>query len=271
QGPLPLDDVTGSILPYRTNRRALQVDTVEDYEAVLLRLCAGEGDLVRTEPEEARARFVQESRSPNPDLTALYSFEDVRLTLQPEPLLWALAPDPQADHRAPTHHAPAAMSHELKPTFETESELDSGREWDRDRGSRRDGERRLESDRGGERGTDREIEPEDAPETRDRLERQAEPESEVGPEPEPEPMIVLGAAPFEVPPGPVETDVGADEVPEPRPTCLYCGGTLPTNRPVNFCPHCGQSQTQILCPECRSEVEPGWRHCVNCGAAVGEV
>ena len=65
-----------------------------------------------------------------------------------------------------------------------------------------------------------------------------------------------------------------DEVEEavepPRPTCLYCGGSLPTGRAVNFCPHCGQSQTRILCPECRSEVEPGWRHCVNCGAAVGE-
>jgi len=71
-----------------------------------------------------------------------------------------------------------------------------------------------------------------------------------------------------------EDTVRAAENPEaaepPRPSCLYCGGSLPTNRTVNFCPHCGQSQTQILCPECRSEVEPGWRHCVNCGAAVGE-
>jgi hypothetical protein len=219
QGPLALDDITGSILPYRANRRALQVDTVEDYEAVLLRLCAGEGDLVRTEPEEARARFVQESRSPNPDLTALYSFEDVRLTLRAEPLLWALAPDPRADYGPPDHALPAPNP-DFEPTF----------------------------------GTERESEPEDAPD----------------PEPEPEPMIVLGAAPLEVLPGAEETEPGADDVPESRPTCLYCGGSLPTRRPVNFCPHCGQSQTQILCPQCRSEVEPGWRHCVNCGAAVGE-
>ena len=118
QAPLPLDDITGSILPYRANRRALQVDTVEDYEAVLLRLCAGEGDLVRTEPDEARARFVQESRSPNPDLTALYSFEDVRLTLLPEPLLWALAPDPRADYRPPLDRAPGAPPGDFEPIFE---------------------------------------------------------------------------------------------------------------------------------------------------------
>ncbi len=205
QEPLPLDDVTGSILPYRTHRRALQLDTVEDYESVLLRLCAGEDDLVWIEPEEARKRFMAESRSANPDLTALYAFEDVRLSFRPEPLLWALAPDPQADHRLS----------------------------------------------------------------------------------EQEPVSVPGSAQFEVLPGTAEpeavaapatgTDEGGDEVADERvddvplrPPCRFCGGSLPTNRPVNFCPHCGQSQTQILCPECRSEVEPGWRHCVNCGAAVSE-
>ena len=196
QGPLLLDDITGSILPYRTHRRALELDTVEDYEGVLLRLCAGEGDLVWTEPEDARKRFVAESRSNNPDLTALYAFENVYLSFRPEPLLWALAPDPRADYAPP------------------------------------------------------------------------------GPELE-EPVLVLGAAQLEMPPHPEESDPAlADEMVEaaepPRPSCLYCGGSLPSNRTVNFCPHCGQSQTQILCPECRSEVEPGWRHCVNCGAAVGE-
>jgi predicted RNA-binding Zn-ribbon protein involved in translation (DUF1610 family) len=184
QEPLPLDDVTGSILPYRTHRRALQLETVEDYESVLLRLCAGEDDLVWIEPEEARKRFMAESRSANPDLTALYAFEDVRLSFRPEPLLWALAPDPQAD---------------LPP----------------------DGQ---------------------------------------------EPVIELGSAQVEV--RPLEDEPETVAAPAPEPTCLFCGGSLPANRQVNFCPHCGESQTRILCPECRSEVEPGWRHCVNCGAAV---
>jgi hypothetical protein len=53
--------------------------------------------------------------------------------------------------------------------------------------------------------------------------------------------------------------------------CAYCGGTfpvLPAGRRVLFCPHCGQSRGTTRCPECRSEVELGWRHCVACGAAV---
>jgi hypothetical protein len=210
QGPLLLDDITGSILPYRAHRRALELDTVEDYETVLLRLCAGEGDLVWTEPEEARKRFVEESRSNNPDLTALYAFENVYLSFRPEPLLWALAPDPRADYAPPAALEPPSSVPEPEP-----APVDAA--WD-------------------------------------------------------EPVLVLGTSRPEVPP-PLE-DPDVDDVEEavepPRPTCLYCGGSLPTGRTVNFCPHCGQSQTRILCPECRSEVEPGWRHCVNCGATVGE-
>ena len=203
QGPLLLDDITGSILPYRAHRRALELDTVEDYEAVLLRLCAGESDLVWTEPEEARSRFVEESRSANPDLTALYAFENVQVSVRPEPLLWALAPDPRADYRPPA----------AEPVAESD-------------------------------------------------------------------VLVLGSAQFDEEPVPDEDSAASDPTPSgetvgpeavdapARSDCRHCGGALPANRTVNFCPHCGRRQAPILCPECRSEVEPGWRHCVNCGARI---
>ena len=88
--PLPLDEIVHSLVPYRANRRVLGVDTSEEYELVLMRLCAGEGGLVRTEPEEARTRFAEELESANPDLAALHSFESVLVTLRPEPLARAL-------------------------------------------------------------------------------------------------------------------------------------------------------------------------------------
>jgi hypothetical protein len=232
--PVPLDDITGSILPYRTNRRALQLDTVEDYEAVLLRLCAGEGDLVRTEPEEARGRFAEESRNANPDLTVLYSFEDVQVTCRVEPLAWALAPEPDAEYAPPSPDAgpgiepepeaalevarfddPVAASHAELPGVEALREIPDDEEF-------------LDADQTAE---DADEIAEDADD-----------------------LAQAGGTPAE----------------DPRPSCIYCGGALPVHRPVNFCPHCGQSQTQVLCPECRAEIEPGWRHCVNCGAAVGE-
>jgi hypothetical protein len=193
--PVPLDDILRDILPYRANRRVLRLDTSEDYELVLLRLCAGEGSLVRTEPEEARARFAREAESSNPDLEVLHSFEHVQLTIRPEPLSWALAPYPDPVDATSAPHA-----------------LDLG-----------------------------DI---------------ALPGVEV-----------LHAPPDDAEPLDGQESAAADQA--IRPMCLYCGGSLPAGRPVNFCPHCGQSQTQLLCPECRSEVEPGWRHCVNCGAAVG--
>jgi hypothetical protein len=209
--PVPLDDIYRDILPYRSHRRALQLDTSEEYELVLLRLCAGEGSLVLTEPEEARARFSQELRSPNPDLDVLRSFEDVQVTIRPEPLMAALEDDPPEHRPEPSLVLGAAQFEDLPGLGEDLLGL---------------GERR--------------------PAGREPLETVPADADEALPE---------------------DDELPAAEI---APSCIYCGGSLPTNRTVNFCPHCGQSQTQILCPECRSEVEPGWRHCVNCGAAVGE-
>jgi predicted RNA-binding Zn-ribbon protein involved in translation (DUF1610 family) len=213
--PVSLDDISRSILPYRANRRALGLDTSEDYELVLLRLCAGEGGLVRTEPEEVRARFAQEIRSPNPDLHVLWSFENVHVTLRAEPLARALdASSDQAYAPPPTDVVPdleeeLARLHDLREFAEAEL-----------------------------------------------------PGVEALRAPSPATEPVAG-----------EPDEAAElELPETetRPSCPYCGGSLPVDRAVNFCPHCGQSQTKLLCHECRSEVEPGWRHCVTCGAAQGD-
>jgi hypothetical protein len=182
--PIPLDDVRYDIVPYRTNRRALALDSSEDYELVLLRLCAGEGGLVRTEPEEARARFVEELSGPNPDLGVLDRVENVVLTLRSQPLSRALDPEPETLPATPTLVLPSDVPD--FPDLEEEPEL-------------------------------------------------------------PEPVT---------------------EEPVP-PHCLYCGGALPAHRAVNFCPHCGQSQTIPTCANCHTELEPGWRHCVNCGAPIG--
>ena len=52
--------------------------------------------------------------------------------------------------------------------------------------------------------------------------------------------------------------------------CAYCGGMLPTNRKVNFCPHCGQPPSgDLKCPACGSVVDVGWTYCLSCGRATG--
>ena len=88
--PLPLEAIHESIIPYRSHRRALGLESSEDYELVLLRLCAGEGGLARTEPEEVRARFAEELRNPSPDLAVLHQYENVLVSLRSAPLAQAL-------------------------------------------------------------------------------------------------------------------------------------------------------------------------------------
>jgi hypothetical protein len=211
--PIPLEDVYQSIIPYRSNRRALHLETSEDYEMVLLRLCAGEGDLVRTEPEDARVEFVEEVKSPNPDLDVLRRLEHVVISLRSEPLAQALEAEPEleAPYLTPSAAAPPAPpipGLDLPPVETFEPIDQSGALLDDD------------------------------------------------PLPD-EPVEPL-----------VDDDPLADEPAPSAPHCLYCGDRLPADRPVRFCPHCGQRQAPAECPRCHSEVEPGWRHCVNCGTPL---
>jgi hypothetical protein len=92
--PLPLADIRDSILPYRANRRALQLESSEDYELILMRLCAGEGGLALTAPADVRWLFAAEVQGANPDLGLLHIHENAVVTLQPQPLAEALNPDP---------------------------------------------------------------------------------------------------------------------------------------------------------------------------------
>ncbi|MGH7498352.1 MAG: zinc ribbon domain-containing protein [Gemmatimonadales bacterium] len=175
RSPIPLADIPLSIVPYRTNRRALQMDSSEEYEMVLLRLCAGEGGYLRTDPDEVRLKFEAEVRSANPDLEVIHRFENVSVVLRPERVAQTMLP---------------ASGH-IEMTEEV-------------------------------------------------VERDEEAAGEHLPDAE---------------------DSGESQ-------CVFCGGSLP-GRPVNFCPHCGQSQVAMVCPDCHADVEPGWRHCVNCGVSLG--
>jgi hypothetical protein len=53
--------------------------------------------------------------------------------------------------------------------------------------------------------------------------------------------------------------------------CSFCNGELPAGRPISFCPHCGQDLTMVHCPACGSELERGWKFCVTCGRASGDL
>jgi hypothetical protein len=189
--PLLLVDIRNSILPYRANRRALQLDSSEDYELVLMRFCAGEGGFARTGPDEVRDEFVKELGSPNPDLTIVQQHENAVVHLDSKAVAKALDPQPELAYAPQEHLSPPA---ETKPT------------------------------------------PESKPKR--------------APRGSPPPISEQG------------------EVRDKATRCNRCGDALPADRVVNFCPQCGQNLTRVQCPECKTELDRGWRHCVNCGASL---
>ncbi len=73
---VPIGLVREKILPYQTHRRALMLESVEDYETVLLRLVAGERGFVRTLPAAAAKRCQEELAGSNPDLGVLNEVAD---------------------------------------------------------------------------------------------------------------------------------------------------------------------------------------------------
>jgi hypothetical protein len=73
---VPIGQVREKILPYRTHRRALMLESVEDYETVLLRLVAGERGFVRTLPASAATRCQEVLAGANPDLAVLDEVAD---------------------------------------------------------------------------------------------------------------------------------------------------------------------------------------------------
>jgi hypothetical protein len=192
--PLPLSDIRDHIVPYRTNRRQLDLESSEDYELVLLRLCAGEGGFAWTEPAEVRVEFEIEIASSNPDLGILRRHESAVVCLEINSLGRALDPAPDLAFAPPDH--PSRLSPSVEP---------------------------------------------------------------LQPLPELESLEPLPAPPARRPP---EQPVAS--------RCIRCKGTLPAGRPVNFCPHCGGSQSLTHCPVCEGELEAGWRHCVSCGYLISD-
>ena len=101
--PLALGDIRDHIVPYRTNRRPLELESSEDYELALIRLCAGEGGFARTEPAEVRAEFQAEVTSPNPDLTVLTKYDEAMVSLEASLVARALDPAPDRAFAPPAH------------------------------------------------------------------------------------------------------------------------------------------------------------------------
>jgi hypothetical protein len=175
--PLALAEIRDAILPYRANRRALQLETIEDYAIALMRLCAGEGGFARTDPPEAQLEFASELEGSNPDLSLIERQEKALILLDPEAI--------------------ARTAEESNPNLAY------------------------------------------APR---------------------EPVLEPAARRAPSRPAPAHIEESA--------ACNRCRTALPAGRVVNFCPQCGEDLRRRYCPQCNTQLEPDWKHCVSCGHSL---
>lgn len=68
QAPIKVSEIYQELVPYREVRGVLGVNLNADYEHALMRLLAGEGRLLRLEPETAQQELRQEAEAPYPSV-----------------------------------------------------------------------------------------------------------------------------------------------------------------------------------------------------------
>jgi predicted RNA-binding Zn-ribbon protein involved in translation (DUF1610 family) len=112
--PVSLMDVRSTILPYRTNRRALALESSEEYEELLVRLCAGEAGLVITQPSDVADWCERQMASLTPDLSGIPGQAAATITVSQEALARVLG-QVSADAIAKNAASPASEPMTLRP------------------------------------------------------------------------------------------------------------------------------------------------------------
>lgn len=84
--PLSIAEIYRDLIPHRTLGDELGTETHADYEFVLLRLLAGEGDYIQMGSQDARQEIRAELGSPTPDTGRYRDFARVEVHLTPDHL-----------------------------------------------------------------------------------------------------------------------------------------------------------------------------------------
>lgn len=83
QTPFQISELYQSIVPYRSHRSQLGLDSNQDYEMAVLHLLAGEGGYATVEPEEVQAALAHEAEEVSPDPGAFREYAGARVRLHP--------------------------------------------------------------------------------------------------------------------------------------------------------------------------------------------
>jgi hypothetical protein len=81
--PFEVAELYTTLIPYRHNRRELELDTNQDYEHALLRLLSGERGYLLGDPQ-MQADLRAELNSPNADLTKFRAYSTTMVSIAPD-------------------------------------------------------------------------------------------------------------------------------------------------------------------------------------------
>ena len=298
--PVTVAEIYQDLIPYRTVRSRLGLDMNADYEHTLLRLLAGESDLARLEPREARRELESELGSANPNVGLFRKFAACDV--------WITATD-AGDEAAPAAVAarprdgagwpPAGAVDDLPLLGEERPEeiadpeptpIDASRITDFgwaepstapaareaagptpeavDPSPAEPTIAEEEMAAAGRDGQPADQQPETAPVELDSFGAELLLEDEVVDAAEVEGGIVEGTP--EPALEPLEKSMPDSSAVRPSAkvegSCSFCDTPLPGGRAVKFCPFCGADQSMLPCGACGEPLERGWRFCIACGA-----
>src|SRR5690242_20205705 len=81
--PFEVAELYTTLIPYRHNRRELELDTNQDYEHALLRLLSGERGYLIGDPV-MQTELRSELESPNPDLSKFRAYSTTMVSIAPD-------------------------------------------------------------------------------------------------------------------------------------------------------------------------------------------
>jgi hypothetical protein len=248
--PVTVAEIYQDLVPYRSVRARIGFEMNADYEHTLLRLLAGEGELARLEPPEARDELRAELSTANPNVGLFRKFAacDVWIVAPREGVVLPAMPEPVAATLRVDDPIDAAFD-----AWESRSNL-----W---------------------RNAGEPIEDAFAEEEEEPLElllEEEDVEAEAVSVAIEEPRVEAAAVFSQPQPKPEETRVHMATKPNEERShhhaehgqCAFCNTALPRGRTIRFCPFCGVDQTLIPCVACGEALEPTWLYCIACGAAA---
>jgi hypothetical protein len=228
--PFQISELYQSLVPYRLFKAELQFGSIDDYEMAILKLLAGERELVALDPEDVQEVLRAESEAVVPDTGAFRDFAGARILLRAEAVRNVL--DEQSAYAPPeSEPEPSPLDYPDDPAPAPDIAPDPPVIID---------------------PVPIDPPPVPAPEPLSEPPLPTPPPSPIDP-PRDAPAVERrsSALVFE----PVEAPVA----------CPECHRSLPSERTVSFCPFCGTLVTPGTCVRCGDAIEPTWRYCGTCG------